>query len=96
MGLLGALVLVGILTEGIRLLSAGTPSELAIYSFLGYGAAAVLRPLNLTWTSIYPAIWYAHAFLAAAFIAYFPFSKFMHILAAPLIASLDAARKRSH
>jgi hypothetical protein len=31
-----------------------------------------------------------------AFIAYLPFSKFMHILAGPFIASLDTARKGSH
>jgi nitrate reductase gamma subunit len=95
-GLLGAILLVGIITEGIRLLGAGTPQDVAVYSFLGYALAAILRPLNLTWTSIYPGIWYAHALLVAAFVAYLPFSKFMHILATPLIASLDAARKGSH
>ena len=94
-GLLGAILLVGVVTEGIRLLSAQTPQNVAVYSFLGYAVAAILRPLNLTWTSIYPAIWIAHALLVAAFVAYLPFSKFMHILAGPLIASLDAARKEN-
>jgi nitrate reductase gamma subunit len=94
LGILGAIILVGILTEGIRLLSAGTPPTLAIHSFLGYGTAMILRPLDLAWTSIYPAIWYIHALLAVALIAYFPFSKFMHILVTPLITSSDAARKR--
>jgi predicted CXXCH cytochrome family protein len=94
--LLGAILLVGILTEGVRLLSAGTPGDLAVYSFLGYAVAAVLRPLNLTWTSVYPVIWYLHAWLVVALIGYLPFSKFMHILASPLIASLDSARKGGH
>jgi nitrate reductase gamma subunit len=94
--LLGSLFLVGILAEGVRLLSAGTPQDVAVYSFLGYAVAAVLRLLNLTWTSVYPVIWYLHAWLAVAFIAYLPFSKFMHILAGPFIASLDTARKGSH
>jgi nitrate reductase gamma subunit len=94
--LLGALFLVGIVTESIRLLSAGTPKEVAVYSFLGYALGAVLRPLKLTWTSIYPVMWYVHAWLAVAFFAYLPFSKFMHILAGPFIASLDTARKGSH
>jgi nitrate reductase gamma subunit len=94
--LLGAIVLVGILTEGIRLLSSNTPQSIALYSFLGYAVAAVLRPLNLPWTSIYPFIWYPHSWLAVALIAYLPFSKFMHIWAGPLIASLDEARKGSH
>jgi nitrate reductase gamma subunit len=94
--LLGGIILVGILTEGIRLLSAETPKELAVYSFLGYAVAAVLRWLNLRWDLVYPVIWYVHAVLAVAFVAYLPFSKFMHILAGPLIASLDTARKGSH
>jgi predicted CXXCH cytochrome family protein len=94
--LLGAILLVGILTEGIRLLSAGTPGNVAVYSFLGYAVAAVLRPLNLTWTSVYPVIWYLHAWLVVALIGYLPFSKFMHILAGPFIASLDSARKGGH
>lgn len=94
--LLGAILLVGILTEGLRLLSAGTPRAMAAYSFLGYALAALLRPLGLTWTSVYPSLWYLHAWLVVAFIAYLPFSKFMHILAGPFIASLDSARKGNH
>jgi predicted CXXCH cytochrome family protein len=94
--LLGAIVLAGILSEGLRLLSAHTPPQVAVYSFLGYGVAALLRPLNLAWSSVYPYLWYLHAWLAVALIAYLPFSKFMHILAGPLIASLDTARKGSH
>ncbi len=94
--LLGGLFLVGILAEAVRILSAGTPPEVAVYSFLGYGVAALLRPLGLTWTTVYPMVWYLHAWLAAAAIAYLPFSKFMHILVAPLLASLDTAREGSH
>jgi nitrate reductase gamma subunit len=92
-GLLGAILLIGVLTEGIRLLSARTPQDMAVYSFLGYALATILRPLNLVWISVYPVIWYAHALLVAAFVAYLPFGKFMHILAGPLIASLDTVRK---
>jgi nitrate reductase gamma subunit len=94
--LLGSIILVGILAEGVRLLSAGTPPEVAVYSFLGYAVASVLRLVGLRWTSVYPVIWYLHALLAVAFVAYLPFSKFMHILAGPLIASLDTARKGTH
>lgn len=94
--LLGAILLLGIIAEGVRLLSAGTPRQVAVYSFLGYGVEVLLRRLNLAWTSIYPVLWYLHGWLVAAFFAYLPFSKFMHILAGPFIASLDAARKGSH
>ncbi len=94
--LLGAILLVGLFTEAIRLLGTGTPQHLAVYSFLGYAVAWLLRFLPLSWTSVYPIFWYLHAWLVAAFIAYLPFSKFMHILAGPFIASLDTARKGSH
>jgi nitrate reductase gamma subunit len=94
--LLGAILLAGILSEGLRLLSAQTPSQVAVYAFLGYGVAALLRPLHLAWPSVYPYFWYLHAWLAVALIAYLPFSKFMHVLAGPFIASLDTARKGSH
>jgi nitrate reductase gamma subunit len=91
--LLGAIFLVGILAEGLRLLSAGTPQEVAVYSFLGYAVAALLRPVGAAWTSIYPLVWYLHGLLAVALVAYLPFSKFLHLLAGPFIASLDTARK---
>lgn len=94
--LLGVLFLVGLLTEGVRLLSAGTPQDVAVYSFLGYAVAALLRRLNLAWTSVYPVLWYVHTWLVVVFFAYLPFSKFMHILAGPFIASLDVARKGNH
>jgi nitrate reductase gamma subunit len=94
--LLGAIFLIGILTEGVRLLSANVPQHVAVYSFLGYAVAALLRLLNVDWTRVYPVMWYGHAVVAVAFIAYLPFSKFMHILVGPLVASLNAARKRSH
>lgn len=94
--LLGALFLVGPITEGVRLLSANVPQDIAVYSFLGYTVAAMLRPLNLAWTSVYPVFWYIHAWLAVAFVAYLPFSKFVHILVSPVIVSLDAARRGNH
>ncbi len=94
--LLAALFLLGLITEGVRLLNTGTPPEVAVYSFLGYGVAWLLRPLNLTWSAVYPVLWYLHGWLAAATVAYLPFSKFMHIFAGPFIASVDAAVKGAH
>ena len=94
--LLAALFLLGLITEGVRLLNTGTPPEVAVYSFLGYGVAWLLRPLNLTWSAVYPVLWYLHGWLAATTVAYLPFSKFMHIFAGPFIASVDAAVKGAH
>ncbi len=94
--LLASLFVLGLITEGVRLLNTGTPPEMAAYSFLGYAIAWLLRPLNLTWSTVYPVLWYLHGWLAAAMLAYLPFSKFMHIFAGPFIASVDAAVKGAH
>lgn len=91
--LLGSIYLLGFLTEGLRLLANGTPFNVGIYSFLGWIVVAVLYPLHLPWSSIYPYLWYIHAALAVALIAYLPFSKMLHVLVSPLIVTVNAVRK---
>lgn len=91
--LLGGIYLLGFLTEGLRLLVNGIPFNVGIYSFLGWGVVATLYPLHLPWSSIYPYLWYIHAALAVALIAYLPFSKMLHVLVSPLIVTVNAVRK---
>jgi nitrate reductase gamma subunit len=91
--LLGGIYLLGFLTEGLRLLVNGVPFNVGIYSFLGWAVVAALYPLHLPWSSIYPYLWYIHAALAAALIAYLPFSKMLHVLVSPLIVTVNAVRK---
>jgi nitrate reductase gamma subunit len=90
--LLGAAFVLGLLLEGVRLLSVGLPADRAAWAFLGYAIAAILRPLNLAWTQVYPVLWYLHALLIVAVIAYLPFSKFLHILITPLVAVINTVR----
>lgn len=89
--LLAAVFCLGLLLEAVRILSVGLPTGRAAYAFLGYALAVILRPLNLIWTGVYPVLWYLHALLVAATIAYLPFSKFLHILITPLIAAVETA-----
>lgn len=89
--LLGAAFFLGILLEGVRLLSVGLPAG-AAWAFLGYAVAVILRPLPLDWTQVYPVLWYIHALLIIAVIAYLPFSKLLHILITPLVAVINTVR----
>jgi nitrate reductase gamma subunit len=36
-------------------------------------------------------VWYIHAILTGAFIAYLPFSRLMHIIIAPVVLAINAA-----
>ncbi len=92
--LLGGVFFVGLLLEGVRMLSVALPADKAVYAFLGYAIAAVLRPLNLPWAWAYAALWYLHALLVVATIAYLPFSKFLHILISPLVAVLNSVGRK--
>jgi nitrate reductase gamma subunit len=40
--------------------------------------------LPIDWRSAYPVLWYVHAVLGAAFVAYLPFGKLRHIFNVPL------------
>ncbi|MCS7283132.1 MAG: cytochrome c3 family protein [Anaerolineae bacterium] len=90
--LLGTAFFLGILLEGVRMLSVGLPADRAAWAFLGYAVAVALRPLPLDWTQVYPVLWYLHALLIVAVIAYLPFSKFLHILITPLVAVINTVR----
>ncbi len=83
-GLLGALAAAGFLATGARLLLTQVPPETAVYSFIGYPVSIVLSVLPIDWRSGYPVLWYLHAVLGAAFIAYLPFGKMRHIFNVPL------------
>ncbi len=89
LALLGALVLLGFVTTATRLLMTQVPLEVAAYSFVGYSVAKVLTWLPLDWSSAYPVLWFAHAAMGAAFIAYLPFGKLKHIFNVPLTYLLE-------
>ena len=84
--LLLVVVLSGYAVEGLRL--AAQRPEWARWSFAGYW-------VSLLWTdpegalSTFPYVWWAHALLSLGLVAYIPFCKLFHMLAAPATIFLE-------
>lgn len=79
--LLFVCVLTGFVVEGARL--AAEMPDWEGHSFAGVGLAAWL-PMGAGAEAFYPYIWWFHATVCLALIAYFPYSKLFHSLAAPV------------
>lgn len=95
-GLLAGIVLVGFVLEAMRIAMTGTPSG-SEFAFVGYGLSRFLTGVDLT--GLYGYVWYAHAILTGAFVAYLPFSRMIHMIAAPIALALNAGssnRNRAH
>jgi nitrate reductase gamma subunit len=58
-------------------------------SFVGFTLALLFRPLPLSWTTFHFYLWNFHFLLAFAFIAYVPYSKFVHIVTCPVTATVS-------
>jgi nitrate reductase gamma subunit len=85
--LLWLVVATGFLTEAFRL--AAEPADpLIAFSFLGEPLAGLLRTIPWHWAKLAIGMWITHASITAIFFAYIPFSKFVHMLAAPLGRSI--------
>jgi len=81
--LLFLIVLTGFLLEGFRM--AVLPVTLESYfSFAGLALASVFRQIPLAWTDIHFYMWIIHATIVFIFLAYIPFSKFIHFIACPV------------
>jgi len=83
-GIPGALILVafsGYLAEGCRL-AAQNPAW-GEFSFAGWRLIS-LWPDEQTAHMLYPVFWWLHALISLSFIAYLPYSRLFHILAAPM------------
>ena len=78
--LLLASVLSGFMVEGIRL--AVQRPEWGGYSFAGLFFSSLL-PSKDKAVDLYPFMWWLHALISLFLVAYFPFSKLFHSLAAP-------------
>jgi nitrate reductase gamma subunit len=87
--ILGGIFVVGFVVEGARLVVSGVPFEQAISSFGGYSVSLLLGLLPVDWASGYPYLWWTHAALVAAFIAYLPFSKLFHMMVSPLLVTIS-------
>lgn len=81
--LLGALVLVGFVLEGMRIAMTGWPAGSG-WAFLGYALSRAFAADPAGLTGPYGYVWYAHAILTGLVVAYLPASQLRHALTAPL------------
>ncbi len=86
--LLGLIVLVGFVLEGLRIAMTGWPDG-AGWAFLGYGVSLLLKGMSGL-TDTYGYMWYSHAILAGAFMALIPFTRMSHIITAPIALIINA------
>ncbi|MEW6439405.1 MAG: respiratory nitrate reductase subunit gamma [bacterium] len=91
-GLLFGVLAVGYILEGMRIAMTGSPPG-AAYAFVGCPLSHLLGGAGLDVAFGY--VWYAHAVLTGAFVAYLPFSRMFHIVMAPVSIALRAAAGKS-
>jgi len=81
--LLFLIVLTGFLMEAFRL--AVLPVSFNSYfSFVGLAMAGLFRQIPVAWTDVHFYAWIVHATIVFIFLAYIPFSKFIHFMACPV------------
>ncbi|MGD8845374.1 MAG: hypothetical protein PVI54_07680, partial [Desulfobacteraceae bacterium] len=86
--LLGLIVLVGFVLEGLRIAMTGWPAG-AHYAVAGYGISLMVKGMTGI-TNIYGYVWYGHAILTGAFVAMIPFTRMIHMLTAPVVLMVQA------
>jgi predicted CXXCH cytochrome family protein len=85
--LIGAIVVVGFVLEGMRIAMTSAP-EGAGFAFVGYGISMLIGASPVILIKVYGYIWYLHAILTSAFIAYLPFSRLLHVILAPVVLAM--------
>jgi nitrate reductase gamma subunit len=90
--LLGSIIIVGFILEGMRIAMTGSPAG-ASFAFIGDVVSRMLVGIELT--GIYGYVWYLHAILTGAFLIYLPFSQMFHMIIAPLSLAMNAAAKQN-
>lgn len=91
LGLFGSIIIVGFILEGVRIAMTGTPAG-AKYAFMGYGISLLLTDTSKL-TNGFGYIWYIHAILTGALVAYLPFSRMFHIITAPMVLAINAVHQ---
>lgn len=82
-GGLGAILLTGLLEEGARIRGADFPS-FEVWSPVGWVSGRFFELVGISApaaNTMHTVLWWIHALLALAFVAYLPYSKAMHMLA---------------
>ena len=81
--LLFLIVVTGFLLEGFRMAVLPVTFE-SYFSFVGLALASLFRLIPLAWTNIHFYTWVVHATIVFVFLAYIPFSKFIHFIGCPV------------
>ena len=89
LGLIGGIIGVGFILEAMRIAMTGWPPGSA-YAVIGYAISKLFSGMTGL-VDVYGYVWYIHAILTGAFIAYLPFSRLMHIIIAPVVLAINAA-----
>ena len=92
LGLIAAIVVVGFILEGMRIAMTGFP-EGSSFAFKGYSIGRSFFNASAM-VDVYGYVWYLHALLTGAFIAYVPFSKLLHIIVSPLVLMGNAVSRK--
>jgi nitrate reductase gamma subunit len=90
--LLGGIVIVGFILEGMRIAMTGSPSGSG-YAFLGYALSSLFAG-NPAVPGIYGYVWYLHAIVTGALVAYLPFSNLLHMIMAPVVLAMNALSRK--
>jgi len=88
LSLIGGIVFVGFILEGMRIAMTGDPVNSG-YALVGYGISRLFFGMT-GMTDTYGYVWYFHAILTGVFFAYLPFSRLMHIIMAPVVLAMNA------
>ncbi len=83
LALIFVIILTGFLVEAARLSVLPLTTERA-FSFFGFFLAYWLRDLPFPWGTYHFYLWNIHMLLAFAFVAYIPYSNFVHIITCPI------------
>jgi nitrate reductase gamma subunit len=94
LGLIAGIVVVGFVLEGMRIAMTGRPPGSA-FAFIGF-VISQLFSAGPDLNKIFGYVWYLHAILTGAFVAYIPFSRLSHIILAPISLSIRASTEHDH
>ena len=87
--LIGSIVTVGFVLEGMRMTMTGAADN-AAYAFVGIAVSSLFSN-TATLTDVHGYVWYVHAVLIGVFVAYLPFSRLFHIILSPVVLMMNAA-----
>jgi nitrate reductase gamma subunit len=94
LSLLGGVVIVGFVLEGMRIAMTGVTWG-ASGAFIGYPISRLFAGWRAL-PGVYGYGWYLHAILTSAFAAYLPFSRMFHVLVAPVSLAIRGAKHGGH